>query len=96
MWARLSAKPNKLGLLGGMEPPEHNDLSPDYLHRSLYEDGQSALKKLGNALKDFVRKHASPPIGEGSEVEWMKDFFSDPAGDGVNLILRRYRSQWKI
>ena len=66
----------------GNEPIEHNDLSPDYLPRSLYEDGQSALKKLGNALKDFARKHASPPIGEGSEVEWMKDFFSDPAGDG--------------
>ena len=75
---------NKKGLelLRGMEPPEHNDLSADYLPRSQSEEGKSALKKLGFALRDFIKKHARIPIGEGSEVKWMKDFFDDPAGDG--------------
>ena len=69
-------------LLRGMEPPEHNALHSDNLPSSKREDGEKALRRIGNALKDFARENARFEIGSGSAVEWMREFFADDAGDG--------------
>jgi hypothetical protein len=81
----LNEKGNKF--LRSMEPPQHNDLSAGFLPASKYEQGVSALKKLGNGLKDIVVKRARISFGDGAEVAWMNEFFADEAGDGAEVNL---------
>ena len=76
---------NGYELLRRMEPPQHNNFTPDMLQESDKETGRSALKNLGNGLKDVIKKFAQYEIEHGSEVAWMADFFGDPAGDGQDV-----------
>ncbi len=69
-------------LIRAMEPPAHDDLSKDYLPVDERDRGASALKALANKLRELTEKHAASETQEAGEVDFLREFFSDEAGDG--------------
>ena len=74
-------------MIRGMEPSQHDDLSPDLLpHGDKQKQGTRLLKQLGAAMKDVVSKHAKIDYDEkGGQLDWLKEFFNDEDGDGKQL-----------
>ena len=72
-------------LLRGMEPPQHDGFSQDWLFEDDREEGRRALNHLGANLKQVLRKYAEKKISAGNEIEWMRDFFGDIGGDGQEV-----------
>ena len=78
---------NGLNMLRSMEPPQHNSLSADWLSADKRDEGTRLLNNLGAKLKAIVKEHAEIAAGEGGEIEILKDFFADQAGDGSQINL---------
>ena len=71
-----------LQLLRGMEPPQHNDLKPDFLPEEQRQDGKRGLKNLGEKLKELVKTHAGHDVDKSAPDKITLEFFADEAGDG--------------
>ena len=74
--------PEGEAFIRAMEPPAHDDLSSDSLPIGEQGKGQSALKALAGKLKELTEKHVANETREAGEIDFLKDFFADEAGDG--------------
>ena len=71
-------------LLRSMEPPKHDDLSPEMIDAQDTEKrrvAEASLRRVGEFLEKFVEEEASHKIPPGSKVDFMKEFLADDAGD---------------
>ena len=65
-------------LLKAMEPPNHNEFSPDRLPTSEQRNaGRVALRELAQWVRGKLRMHAQDPVSNVSNIDELKDFFAD-------------------
>ena len=70
-------------LLRAMEPPKHDDFEPERLStREDREKGKRALKKISTWVRSMLKRHAKDPVSEVTEIDELKDFFSEEGKDG--------------
>ena len=65
-------------LLRAMEPPRHDAFEPPLLAtKSEQVKGAQALRDLAKWVRDELKRHAKDPVSEVTEIDDLKDFFSD-------------------
>ncbi len=78
----LSSKGNEL--LRNMEPPKHDDFEPDRLLTPEEQAlGTLALKSLARWIRQMLRRHAKDPVSEVTEIDELKEYFSDEGAEGT-------------
>ena len=72
-------------LLKAMEPPNHNEFSPERLPTSKQRTaGRVALKEIAGWVRAKLKLHAQDPVSNVSNIDELKDFFADEDTVGGN------------
>ena len=64
-----------------MEPPQHNDLSPDYLSVDQRDAGKILLRNLGKKLRDIIIDLFPSPVDK-QQLKSLSKYLSDVDDDG--------------
>jgi len=69
-------------LLRGMEPPRHDAFEPDRLPPDRRQSGKTALREIGDWVRQMLRRHAQDEISEVTNLDEMAEYFGDDEEEG--------------
>jgi hypothetical protein len=69
-------------LLRDMEPPRHDDFQPERLPTADRAKGKRALSELARWVREMLKRHATDPVSDVTEVRELADYFADEFGEG--------------
>lgn len=72
-----------LRLLRAMEPPRHDDFEPDRLSPEHRQAGRTALREIGQWVRQMLDRHAKDPVNEITTLDELADFFGDEEEAGA-------------